>query len=185
MVTIIYFLLHLLLLTHKIIHHGNGFFENLHTFLGDRDHLVIISNRNLSIPKGVLSAFKDVEYCVCMQHVFKIWRSVSGILWLIEFTLVVLNLILLMTLSWIWDLWSLFIQIYEVILVMLDLRGGLKQIHEEEGTIWWQQILHKVLTQFWKRIETCLLQAYLMELESSCKSGFMIEEKLVCQWKQF
>ena len=43
----------------------------MHTCLGDRDHLVIISDRHLSIPNGVLSVFKDVEYYVCMQNVFK------------------------------------------------------------------------------------------------------------------
>ncbi|KAA0065849.1 protein FAR-RED IMPAIRED RESPONSE 1-like [Cucumis melo var. makuwa] len=44
------------------------FFEKIRgSFLG-RANLVIVSDRHLSIPKGVLRGFLDVEYCVCTKH---------------------------------------------------------------------------------------------------------------------
>lgn len=44
------------------------FFENIKNSFGDRENLVIVSDRHLSIPKAVLSIFPNVEYCICMQH---------------------------------------------------------------------------------------------------------------------
>ncbi|XP_038896605.1 uncharacterized protein LOC120084863 [Benincasa hispida] len=47
------------------------FFEHIQTSLGDREHLVIVSYRHLSIPKDVLSVFNNVEYYMCIQHVLR------------------------------------------------------------------------------------------------------------------
>src|ERR1051325_5594819 len=47
------------------------FFGKIQECFGHRDNLVIVSDRYLSIPKAVSSVFNNVEYCVCMQHLFK------------------------------------------------------------------------------------------------------------------
>ncbi|XP_038896390.1 uncharacterized protein LOC120084653 [Benincasa hispida] len=47
------------------------FFEHIQTSLEDREYLVIVSYRHLSIPNGVLSVFNNVEYCVCIQHILR------------------------------------------------------------------------------------------------------------------
>ena len=39
-------------------------FEQLKLSFGDREGLVIISDRHISIPKGVLDVFPLVQYCV-------------------------------------------------------------------------------------------------------------------------
>ena len=47
------------------------FFENIKNSLGDREDLVVISDRHLSIPKSVHNVFPNAEYCVCLQHLLK------------------------------------------------------------------------------------------------------------------
>ena len=47
------------------------FFEQLKLSFGDRERLVIIYDRNISISKGVLDVFPSVQYCVCVEHLLK------------------------------------------------------------------------------------------------------------------
>src|ERR1051325_8387759 len=47
------------------------FFKKIQECYGCRDGLVIVSDRHLSISKAVSSVFSNVEYCVCIQHLFK------------------------------------------------------------------------------------------------------------------
>ena len=47
------------------------FFEQLKLSVGDQEGLVIISDRHISIPKGVLDVFPTVQYCVCVEHLLK------------------------------------------------------------------------------------------------------------------
>ena len=47
------------------------FFEQLKLSFGDREGLVIISDRHISIPNGVLDVFPTVQYCVCVEHLLK------------------------------------------------------------------------------------------------------------------
>lgn len=47
------------------------FFQNLRTCFGERENLVIVSDRHLSIPKGVSRVFANVEYCVCIRHLLQ------------------------------------------------------------------------------------------------------------------
>ena len=47
------------------------FFEQLKLSFGDREGLVIISDRHISIPKGVLDVFPTVQYCVCVEYLLK------------------------------------------------------------------------------------------------------------------
>ncbi|KAA0056385.1 protein FAR1-RELATED SEQUENCE 4-like [Cucumis melo var. makuwa] len=44
------------------------FFEKIRSSFSERANLFIVSDRHLSIPKGVLRVFPDVEYCVCTKH---------------------------------------------------------------------------------------------------------------------
>ena len=44
------------------------FFENLKKALGDRDELVIISDRNSSIPKAIGEIFPNAHHGICTQH---------------------------------------------------------------------------------------------------------------------
>ncbi|KAA0064043.1 protein FAR1-RELATED SEQUENCE 4 [Cucumis melo var. makuwa] len=45
------------------------FFEKIRGSFSERANLVIVSGRHLSIPKGVLKVFLDVEYCVCTKQI--------------------------------------------------------------------------------------------------------------------
>ncbi|XP_022156574.1 uncharacterized protein LOC111023450 [Momordica charantia] len=47
------------------------FFQNLKNSFGDREGLVIISDRHLSIGKSVLKVFPYAQYCVCKRHLLK------------------------------------------------------------------------------------------------------------------
>ena len=44
------------------------FFENIRGSFSELVNLVIVSDRNLSIPKKVLRVFPNVEYCVRTKH---------------------------------------------------------------------------------------------------------------------
>ncbi|TYJ96354.1 protein FAR1-RELATED SEQUENCE 3-like [Cucumis melo var. makuwa] len=44
------------------------FFEKIRSSFSRRANLVIVSDRHLSIPKGVLRVFPNVEYYVCTKH---------------------------------------------------------------------------------------------------------------------
>lgn len=46
-------------------------FENIKNSFGEREGLVIISDRHLSIPKGVMNVFPTAEYCVCQRHLLQ------------------------------------------------------------------------------------------------------------------
>ncbi|XP_038891569.1 uncharacterized protein LOC120080959 [Benincasa hispida] len=47
------------------------FFENLKKSFGEREGLVIISDRHFNISKGVMNVFPNVEYCVCLRHLLQ------------------------------------------------------------------------------------------------------------------
>lgn len=46
------------------------FFENIKNAFGDRENLVVISDRKTSIPKGALEVFPYANYGVCIQHLW-------------------------------------------------------------------------------------------------------------------
>ncbi|XP_038907134.1 uncharacterized protein LOC120092945 [Benincasa hispida] len=47
------------------------FFENIKNSFGEREGLVIISNRHLSIPQGIMSVCPTAEYCICIRHLLQ------------------------------------------------------------------------------------------------------------------
>ena len=46
------------------------FFEHLRSAIGDREDLVIISDRNPSIPKAILKVYPQAQHGICMQHLY-------------------------------------------------------------------------------------------------------------------
>ena len=46
------------------------FFEQLRVTIGNREDLVIISDRNASIPKAISKVYPDAHHGICMQHLY-------------------------------------------------------------------------------------------------------------------
>ena len=51
------------------------FMTHIRAAFGVRDELVIVSDRNSSIPKAVRNVFPEATYAVCMQH---LWANVKA-----------------------------------------------------------------------------------------------------------